>query len=292
MGNTKPSSPKPKPPVVNTSLTTLSEYKFPYELAVETCHRGIYTYENFILKRDVYFDIPDANKQLQQIELVNQALKKLNPKYFVQYQWVSFGQSDIWLCQEKAPGITLWEWSRKPHSRDEYRTILSNILLALIELEKINIYHLDISENNILIDKDLNIKIIDYDTMSNEFHPRKITSTFPAPEIEWINRNHYERDVYKRTFLDKADVFALGMMYYIMLTHSVPYTASRIADYFRLRANFCLFPSNVMEWKPVPFVYQSDPLIESLVNLMIQPVPSERKSASEIYELLQKGMTS
>jgi serine/threonine protein kinase len=293
MGNTKSYSPtpKPKPPVVYVPITTLPEYKFPSELAVETCHRGIYTYENFILKRYVYFDLSDVNKRLQQIELVNQALKKLNPKYFIRYQWFCYNQSDLWVCQEKALGITLWEWSRTLHSRDEYRTILSNILLALIELEKINVYHLDISYSNILVDKDLNIKIIDYDTMSNEFHLKKITSTFPAPEIEWINRNHYERDVFKRTFLDKADVFALGMIYYIMLTNSVPYTASRTADYFRLRDNFCLFPANVTEWKPIPFVYQSDPLIESLVNIMIKPVPSERKSASEIYDLLSGGMS-
>jgi serine/threonine protein kinase len=87
--------------------------------------------------------------------------------------------------------------------------ILQDITRCLYLLEKKGYYHLDISLSNILINKDNNIKIIDYSCLSNNNNISDNPGSFYFVPPEYL--------INKKLILDKFDVFSIGHILFILL---------------------------------------------------------------------------
>lgn len=92
---------------------------------------------------------------------------------------------------------------------------LYELVKVLSQLHKINIYHNDIKEDNILIDKNKNLWLIDFgfsviaDPLIGFVKPQKYVGT-----LVYTNRKSSLVDLID---LEKKDVYALGMTYFFML---------------------------------------------------------------------------
>ena len=99
------------------------------------------------------------------------------------------------------------------------------ILEALDYIHRCKIIHMDIKQGNILIDSELNIKIIDFSASCSyaEFNPEDTvkfpfigTGKFISPEI--INRTHM-----KIKYAQKIDIYSLGITLYYLAFGIYPY---------------------------------------------------------------------
>ncbi|MBA43132.1 MAG: hypothetical protein CMF62_03870 [Magnetococcales bacterium] len=97
---------------------------------------------------------------------------------------------------------------------DEIKTIIKNVAYGIKYLTQKNIVHLDIKLENILLDDDLNIKIIDFETYNinntnkNDNKLKKIIGT----------TNCNPPEIYKLKYHTNSDVWNLGVMIYNLIT--------------------------------------------------------------------------
>ena len=89
-------------------------------------------------------------------------LKKLiNIKGLVQYVKHDIYGDNIGLYT-KIAGVTLYDWMFQEHSDQEWSLIINQGLQIIKKMNEIGIIHSDIKPQNCVIDKDLNLTIIDF----------------------------------------------------------------------------------------------------------------------------------
>ena len=131
-------------------------------------------------------------------------------------QFFSFVQEEF--------GTSLYDFMfqrRAALTLNESKYIYKQLLICLVKLQNRGIFHLDIKEENILIDaKTLEIKLIDFGVSRTDPIPknRRIGSKeFYAPEILVGCSNE--------SSLSKHDVWSFGVALYSSLTGQVPYSS-------------------------------------------------------------------
>lgn len=164
-------------------------------------------------------------------------LKKVKGENLIQYQEDfffenEFGVTEYVIVMEYFQGETLRNYLKKDVELD----ILINIFLKVLQgvrqlhntiVEKEGIIHRDLKPDNILIDKELNVKIIDYG-LSKIIDFSSITSTgtqigsplYMSPE-QLKDSKHIDY---------RADIYALGVIFYEMVTKNIPYRASTLPE--------------------------------------------------------------
>ena len=119
---------------------------------------------------------------------------------------------------------------RKTLSETCINYLAKQLLDALEYIHRCKIIHMDIKPGNILIDSDLNPKIIDFSASCNysSFNPEDLvkfpfigTSRYIAPEI--INRTHM-----KIKFAEKIDIYSFGVTLYFLIFGIFPYNLNNI----------------------------------------------------------------
>lgn len=150
------------------------------------------------------------------------------------------------------------------------RIILRNLLNAISSIHSANIAHLDIKCENILIDDDFNPIIVDFgfaekDTgFLTEFRG---TEGFAAPEIYT-----------KLPFNGRScDIFALGVVMFIVVTGEMPFRSSNRSDGF-----YSMLIENDYEsfWRKRRVKVSEN--FKSLFNMMVALNPTQRPSIEEI----------
>jgi serine/threonine protein kinase len=115
------------------------------------------------------------------------------------------------------------------------RYYFKHLIDILEELDRKNICHRDIKVDNLLLDRDFNLKLVDFEfsTFSKDDKGNYIilknvcgTSNYMAPE--YFNRGRIEYTG------DKVDIFSIGVVLFIMLTGMFPFKTAEVADkYYR-----------------------------------------------------------
>jgi len=131
-------------------------------------------------------------------------------------------KSSYLLVMEKPPNcIDLFEYSRKNGALDEKmaKKIFYQVVEACIDMQKKEVLHRDIKDENILLNEKTNqIKIIDFGC-ATEFDPEKKYQSFSGtPEF-------FPPEVFKEKnyFGESMTVWSLGTLLYVLLLGDIPY---------------------------------------------------------------------
>ncbi len=143
-----------------------------------------------------------------------------------------FGIMEYVIVMEYFPGRTLRSFLRNDVELESLIRIFVSVLYGVRDLhntiiENEGIIHRDLKPDNIMIDDSLNVKIIDYG-LSKIIDFSSITSTgtqigsplYMSPEQLKDSKNIDYR----------ADIYALGIILYEMLTKNIPYKASTLPE--------------------------------------------------------------
>lgn len=169
----------------------------------------------------------------------------------------------------------------------EAKGIIYKVASAIQYIHSKNIVHRDIKTENILLDQKGNVKLIDFGLSVQLEHQSDLithgcgTPEYVAPEV-----------VEKQPYGFKCDVFSLGVVTYIMLFGTFPFSiesaaelkAMKLFDQGRdIRNMSCLDPSSE-QWSSVTTEAQD------FVLSLLQHNPEERLSISQVLE--HKWLTS
>ena len=164
-------------------------------------------------------------------------LKNVKGKNLIQYQEDfyfenEFGIMEYVIVMEYFEGITLRNFLKTASSPDVLIHIFVDILNGVKELhttiiEKEGIIHRDLKPDNIMIDKNLNVKIIDYG-LSKIIDFSSITSTGAQIGSPLYMSPEQLRDSKHIDY--RADIYALGIVLYEMLTKNIPYKAATLPE--------------------------------------------------------------
>lgn len=164
-------------------------------------------------------------------------LRNVKSENLIQYQEDfyfknEFGIMEYVIVMEYFEGVTLRNFLKTDNSLDILIHIFVNILNGVKDLhntiiENEGIIHRDLKPDNIMINEKLNVKIIDYG-LSKIIDFSSITSTgtqigsplYMSPE-QLKDSKHIDY---------RADIYALGIILYEMLTKNIPYKATTLPE--------------------------------------------------------------
>ncbi|KAK3860200.1 hypothetical protein Pcinc_017630 [Petrolisthes cinctipes] len=211
-------------------------------------------------------DADNLRKILREIEI----LKKLRHPYIIRLYQVMETERMIYLVTEYASCGELFDYvaSHGKMREGEARTKFMQIVAALRYCHKRGIVHRDLKAENLLLDKELNIKLADFG-FSNFYTPGVLLSTwcgsppYAAPEL-------FEGKEYDGP---KADVWSLGVILYVLVCGYLPFDAKTLQT---LR-------SIVVSGKfRIPYFMSSD--CDNLIRKMLQVDPEKRISIERIMQ--------
>ncbi|XP_053655526.1 serine/threonine-protein kinase SIK3 isoform X3 [Cherax quadricarinatus] len=211
-------------------------------------------------------DADNLRKILREIEI----LKKLRHPYIIRLYQVMETERMIYLVTEYASCGELFDYvaTHGKMREREARTKFMQIVAALRYCHKRGIVHRDLKAENLLLDKDLNIKLADFG-FSNFYTPGELLSTwcgsppYAAPEL-------FEGKEYDGP---KADVWSLGVILYVLVCGYLPFDAKTLQT---LR-------SLVVAGKfRIPYFMSSD--CDNLIRKMLQVDPEKRINIERIMQ--------
>ncbi|CAD8197388.1 unnamed protein product [Paramecium pentaurelia] len=145
-----------------------------------------------------------------------QILYRLNHPNIVKIKEIYDKSNQIVIIHEYVDGQTLERFINEHGTQlhqTEIQSIMREILLAIVYIHEQGLLHRDIKPDNIMIDKNLNIKIIDFGLATKQGSPLCIqkcgTPGYIAPEIINSKKSQYNT---------KSDIFSLGVVFYKLIT--------------------------------------------------------------------------
>lgn len=204
----------------------------------------------------------NLRREIQIMKLVN------HPNIVKMHQAIKSAKY-VYIVQDYFKGFSLNHYLKgrvgKRLPETEAKIVFKQIVSAVVYLHGQNIAHRDIKLENILVDQDLNIKLIDFGFSSIDEFKSKVfcgTPSYMAPEI--IMRKDY--------FIYPTDVWALGVVLYTLLCGCFPFRGIGDKDLFR---KICEGIKEVPDVVPLA--------AKRLVLRMLCCSPGKRPTAEEIF---------
>lgn len=224
---------------------------------------AIKTYDKYQI-----LDPQKKNNMMREIEI----LKKIDHPHIVKLFETVDSSKHFHLIMEYVPGVSLYTHLKsKPNNcleENEAKRIFKQILSAIEYCHSRNIAHRDIKLDNILLDVKNNVKIIDFgfSTLNSDDEKTRIfcgTPSYMAPEI--VGRKDY--------YSIQADIWALGILLYVMIVGKMPFKAYNDKElYRRIEKRMFTLPAGGNE------------SLKELINLMLELNPRKRPSVKALIE--------
>ncbi|EAX99774.1 CAMK family protein kinase [Trichomonas vaginalis G3] len=183
---------------------------------------------NFALKK-----IPEKDFSESEVELMKELSHPNVIKMIQIYRFSSY----VYLLMEYCP-FDLHKFLEKHEqvNPDQLNRLCHDILISIKALHDQNIAHSDIKPSNFLLDKSGHVKVCDFGFSSkydvnSESQTHHGTLFFMAPEI-------FKKQKYNPL---KADIWAIGVTFYYMATHSFPFFSTNILQFIKI-VNNGLYP--------------------------------------------------
>ena len=155
---------------LNNQIGEFDSFTFSSHILEQSHHqktRRYYFNDSHLLKM---FDLSDPIRgqynlieYRQEVDFLTKSLQSYSMPKLVLY---GHNTETSWLLREKSPGRLLVDIIRTNTTYDAH-SILKNVLLQLVALEKAGLYHTDLRTWNVLIDIDGYATLIDYGAISN-----------------------------------------------------------------------------------------------------------------------------
>lgn len=175
----------------------------------------------------------EQNRITREIDVLKQVKSKNLIKYQEDFYFKNeFGVIEYVIVMEFFAGRTLRNFLKEDTDLETLIRIFMSVLNGVRDLHNTifkneGIIHRDLKPDNIMVDEDLNVKIIDYG-LSKIVDFSSITSTgtqigsplYMSPE-QLKDSKHIDY---------RADIYALGIILYEMLTKNIPYRATTLPE--------------------------------------------------------------
>lgn len=178
----------------------------------------------------------------------------------------------IHIAMELVKGCSLLNHLRKQPGRrlseNEAQRIFRQILLGIQYCHRLDVAHRDLKLENVLMDDADNIRIIDFGFATCYPPDKKVklfcgTPSYMAPEI--VSRKEYKGQ--------PADIWALGVLLFALLTGSFPFKGLSDSDlYKKIQRGVYSMPSEV------------PPAAKGIIEQMLRLDPAQRPNVSEILK--------
>jgi len=172
----------------------------------------------------------DTQKKSKSMKEEIDILKRLTHPNVVSFIDEFVSNNKQYIVLEKANGTSLLKSLKaiRKYSEIDARSIFTDILRGVEYLHCNNIAHRDLKLENIIIDKDKGIKIIDFGfaTMCKPEDKGNVfwgTPSYMSPEIVNHKLHNYM----------KADIWALGIILFALLTGKFPFKAQTDKDLYK-----------------------------------------------------------
>ena len=242
-----------------------------FEINISSFYVGtnMYINEKVLIR---IFQKNDLNKQLDEIANVNNEvflLKLINHKNFLRLYEIIESKDCIYFIYEYFDCNSLSNFIKnKKLNEKEILTILHKIIVSMIYLHHImRISHLTLNLDSILIDKNLNIKIINfkygciYSKDLDNYEDNQDMNLFSCPEIH--AKQKYNPEL--------ADVYSCGVIIYYLYCGELPFNSDRkiINDELIMKGEYTL-PENTSK------------LMFKVITLLMENDPTKRKKFREL----------
>ena len=227
------------------------------------------TNEKVAIKMYEKYRIADTQRKAS-VDREISLLKRLNhPNIVKLYETIDM-QRQLWLVMELALGRSLHSFirsktDRKLSEKDGMR-LFRQIVSGIEYCHKLNVTHRDIKMENILIDDELNVKIIDFGFSICSPPTQRLrifcgTPSYMAPEI--VNKEKYMGP--------PTDIWSLGILLFTILAGYFPFKGVTEKDLFRtISRGTVIYPTTMSEE------------VKTLIGKMLQVDPSKRITAIEV----------
>ncbi|CAD8206542.1 unnamed protein product [Paramecium octaurelia] len=204
-----------------------------------------------------------------------QILYRLNHPNIVRIKEIYDKTNQIVIIHEYVDGQTLERFINEHGTQlhqTEIQSIMRQILLAIVYIHEQGLLHRDIKPDNIMIDKHLNIKLIDFGLATKQGSPLCVlkcgTPGYIAPEI--INSQ-------KPQYNNKSDIFSLGVVFYKLITQQDLFQQSQL-DHLQ----YC-YNENIISLEQLVEYNISDSCFDLLTNMLCYD-KNKRISAKECLQ--------
>jgi serine/threonine protein kinase len=168
---------------------------------------------------------PGDEEGFKRLHTEAKVVASLSHPHIMQLYDVGFQQGKYYIARQYIEGLTL---DKAPLSLEEKLAILSKIALALDYAHRRGVVHRDVKPRNIIVDRDGNPYLMDFDLALGKFPAERITQKGLLIGTPIYMSPEQIKD--KKNIDGRSDVYSLGVILYELLCQRPPFDAQTGED--------------------------------------------------------------
>ncbi len=155
---------------------------------------------------------------------------------------------------------------------DQKTQIICQIADALDYVHSSGIIHRDIKPSNIMVNEELEVKILDFG-VANMLNFQKLFSLREGVAGSFAYMSPEQGGILKRNIDARSDLYSLGILFYELMTHQLPYQAKEVGEL--LHQHIARMPKD-----PAILVKDLSPILNKIILKLIKKDPDDRYQTS------------